>query len=206
MLLNCRVGEDSWESLGLQGCQTGQFLRNQFWIFIGRTDAEAPILWPPDAKSWLIRKDPDAGKDGRQEEKGMTEDEMVGWCHQSNVDEFDQVPGDGEGQGGLECCSPWGRKESDMTEGLNWPRVWTGDHRNDFFIFLGILFHKGAINPVVPIKIYQENPLFKRLMNVFTCDMNIIVVCIFSPQLAPSENLENNKKGFVNRSLLLVEA
>ena len=86
-----------------------------------------------------------------------------------------------------------GVAESDMTEWLNRPSVWTGDHRNDFFIFLGILFHKGEINPVVPIKIYQENPLFKRLMNVFTCDMKVIVICILSPYLAPSENLYNNK-------------
>ena len=73
--------------------------RNQSWIFIGRTDAgaETPILWSPDAKSWPIRKDPDAGKDWRQEEKGMTEDEMVGWHHQLDGHEFEQAPGDGEG-------------------------------------------------------------------------------------------------------------
>ena len=94
---------------------------NQSWIFIGRTDveAEAPILWPPDAKSWLIRKDPDAGKDWRQEEKGTIEDEMVGWHHWLNGHEFEQAPGDGEGQGSLACCSPCGRKESDITERLN---------------------------------------------------------------------------------------
>ena len=90
---------------------------NQPWIFIGRTDAEtkAPVLWPPDAKSWLIRKDPDAGKDWRQEEKGMTEEEMVGWHHQLNGHEFEQALGDGEGQGSVVCGSLWGRKESDMT-------------------------------------------------------------------------------------------
>ena len=84
---------------------------NQSWIFIGGTDAEAPILWLPDAKSWLIGKDLDAGKDWRQEEKGMTQDEMVGWHHRLNGHEFEQAPGDGEGQGSLACCSPWGRKE-----------------------------------------------------------------------------------------------
>ena len=84
---------------------------NQSWIFIGRTDAEAPILWPPDAKSRLIRKDADAGKNRRQEEMGMTEDEMVGWHHQFNGQEFEQAPGDGEGQRNLACCSPRGRKE-----------------------------------------------------------------------------------------------
>ena len=94
---------------------------NQPWIFIGRTEAkaEAPILWPPDAKSHLIRKHSDAGKDWRQEEKTKTKDKMVGWCHQLNELEFEQAPGDGEGQGSLGCCRPWDHKESDMTEWLN---------------------------------------------------------------------------------------
>ena len=92
---------------------------NQFWIFIGRTDAEAPILWPPDRKSWLTGKDPDAGKDWRQKETRLTEDEMVGWHHWLNGHEFEQALGDGESQGSLACCSPWGCKESDMTEWLN---------------------------------------------------------------------------------------
>ena len=91
------------------------------WIFTRRTDAEAeaPILWPPDAKSWLIRKDTDAGKDWRQEEKGMTEDEIVGWYYQLNGHEFEQAPGDSEGPGSLVYCSLWGHKELDMTEPLN---------------------------------------------------------------------------------------
>ena len=95
---------------------------NQSWMFIGRTDvkAEALILWPSDAKSWLIRIDPDAGKDWRQEEKGTTEmDEMAGWHHQLNGHEFEQDLADGEGQGSLACCSPWGCKELDTTEQLN---------------------------------------------------------------------------------------
>ena len=94
---------------------------NQSWIFIGRTDAEAetPILGPPDAKSWLIGKDPDAGKDWRQE-KGMTEDETVRWHHWLNGHEFEETPGVGDGQGGLVCCGSWGCKELDMTEWLNW--------------------------------------------------------------------------------------
>ena len=92
---------------------------NQPWIVIG-TDAEAPKLWPPNAKNTLIGIDPDAGKDWRQEEKGPTEDEMVGWHHWLDGHEFEQAPGDGEGQGGLACCSPWGCKESAMTERLNW--------------------------------------------------------------------------------------
>ena len=95
---------------------------NQSWIFLGKSDVEAetPILWPPDMKNWLIWKDPDAGKDWRWEEKGTTEDEMVGWHHQLNGLEFESTPGVGDGQGGLTCCSPWGRKESDTTERLNW--------------------------------------------------------------------------------------
>ena len=93
---------------------------NQPWIVIGMIDAEAeaPILWPPKAKSWHIREDPDAGEDWRQEEKG-TEDEMVGWHHQLNGHEFERGLGDGEGQGSLSCCSPLCRKESDTTEHLN---------------------------------------------------------------------------------------
>ena len=98
---------------------------NQSWIFIGRADAEAeaPIFWPPDAKSWLIRKDPDAGKDWRREEKGPTEDEMVRWHHLLNGHEFQQAPGVGDGQGGLACCNSWVAKSwtrlMDWTE-LNW--------------------------------------------------------------------------------------
>ena len=95
---------------------------DQSWVFIGRTDieAETPILWPPDAKSWLIWKDPDAGKDWGQEEKGTTEDEMVGWYHWLDGHGFGWTPGVGDWQGGLACCSSWGHKESDMTERLNW--------------------------------------------------------------------------------------
>ena len=93
---------------------------NQSWIFIGTTDAEAPVFWPPDANNWCIGKDPDAGKDWRQEEKGKTEDEMVGWHHQPNRHEFEQAPGVGDGEGSIACCSPWGHKELDTTEQLNW--------------------------------------------------------------------------------------
>ena len=94
------------------------------WVFIGRTDVEVetPILWPPDVKSWLIWKDPDAGKDWRWE-KGMTEDEMVGWHHWLNGHEFGWTPGVGDGQGGLVYCGSWGCEESEMTEQLNWTLV-----------------------------------------------------------------------------------
>ena len=95
---------------------------DQSWVFIGRTDVEAetPILWPPDVKSWLIWKDPDTGKDWGQEEKGTTEDEMVGWHHQLNGHGFQWISGVVDGQGGLAGCGSWGCKELDMTERLNW--------------------------------------------------------------------------------------
>ena len=101
----------------------------QSWVFIGRTDAEAetPILWPPHAKSWLIGKDPDAGRDWGQEEKGMTEDEMAGWHHQLNGCESDWTLGVGDGQGGLACCNSWCHKELDTTEQLNWTELQWGD-------------------------------------------------------------------------------
>ena len=104
---------------------------DQSWVFTGRSDAEAetPVLRPPDAKSWLIWKDPDAGKDWGQE-KGTREDEMVGWHHWLNGHEFGWAPGVGDGQGSLACCNSWGRKESAMTGQLNWT-----DKQNILYIF-----------------------------------------------------------------------
>ena len=100
---------------------------NQSWIFIARNDseAEAPVLWPPDEKNWLIGKDPDTGKDRRQEEKGMREDEMVGWHHRLNGHEFEQAWGVGDGQGSLVCFSPWvsQRVGHDWVTELNWYTV-----------------------------------------------------------------------------------
>ena len=95
---------------------------DQSWVFTGRTDAETeiPILWPPVANKWLIWKDPDAGKDWGHEEKGTTEDEVVGWHHRLDVHGFGWTPGVGDGQGGLVCCGSWGHKELDMAERLNW--------------------------------------------------------------------------------------
>ena len=106
--------------------------KDQSWVFIGRTyvEAETPILWPPDAKSWLIWTDPDAGRDWRQDEKGMTEDEIVGWHHQFNGHGFGWTPAVGDGQGGLASWSPWGRKELDTTERLNWTD-WRGKGRKN---------------------------------------------------------------------------
>ena len=125
MLLNCGVGEDSCDPLDCKEIQPVHPKGDQSWVFIGRTDVEdeTPILRPPDAKSWLIWKDPDAGKDWGQEEKGMTEDKMVGWHHWLNGHGFGWTLGVGDGQGGLVCCSSWGRKESDRTERLNWTEV-----------------------------------------------------------------------------------
>ena len=95
---------------------------DQPWVFFGRNNAKAetPVLWPPHAMSWLIGKDSDAGRDWGQEENGTTEDEMAGWYHRLDGHEFEWTPGVGNGQGGLACCSSWGRKESDMTEQLYW--------------------------------------------------------------------------------------
>ena len=119
---------------------------NQFWIFIERTDdeVEAPILWPPDQKNELIRKYPDAGKHWRQEEKGITEDILVGWHHQFNGLEFQQAPGLQEGQGSLVCLSPWGSKDLDMTEQLNWTEYITKhfhflEHSNNYDINVHII-------------------------------------------------------------------
>ena len=105
--------------------QSGHSKGNHSWVFIGRTDAEAetPILWPPDAKSWLIGKDPDAGRDWGQEEKGTTENEMAEWHHRLDGQEFGWTLGVGDGQGSLACYDSWGHKESDTTERLNWTEL-----------------------------------------------------------------------------------
>ena len=128
MLLNCGVGEDSWEFLGLQGDPTSPSTKgDQSWVFIGRTvvEAETPILWLPDVKSWLIWKDPDAGKDWGQEEKGMTEDEMVGGHHQLNGHGFGWTPGVGDGQGkpGVLRFIRSQRVRHDWDTELNWSYI-----------------------------------------------------------------------------------
>ena len=122
MLLNCGVGEDSESPLDCKEIQPIHSEGDQPWDFFGRNDAEAEtsVHWPPHAKSWLTWKDPDAGKDWGQEEKGTTEDEMAGWYHRLNAHESEWTPGVGDGQGGLACCSSWVCKESDMTERLIW--------------------------------------------------------------------------------------
>ena len=126
MLLNCGVGEDSLESpFDSKEVKPVNPKGNQLWAFIERTDAEAeaPKLWPLEAKCQLTGKDPDAEKDWGHEEKGVIEDEMVAWYHQFNGHEFEQTVRDSERQGNLACWSPWGHKELDMTEGLNNSRL-----------------------------------------------------------------------------------
>ena len=117
---------------------------NQSWIFIGKTDAEAdaPILWPPDVKSWLVGKAPDAGKYWRQEEKGATEDEMVGWHHWLNRHEFEETSRDSEGEGSLACCSPWGCKEWDTQTRMSdeTKTAWLENYESNHYDYLGLYF------------------------------------------------------------------
>ena len=122
---------------------------DQPWLFFGGNDAKAetPVLWPPHVKSWLIGKDPDAGKDWGQEEKGTTEDEMAGWHHRLDGRESEWTPGAGDGQGGLACCDSWSRKESDMIERLNWTELifllhtlWTWPHQSYFYFEQLVIF------------------------------------------------------------------
>ena len=141
--INCQVDLTIWAIfLGKKVNASGISLGS--WIMsapTGRTNAEdeTPLLWPPNGKSWLPAKIPDAGKDWRQEEKGTTEDEMVGWHHQFNGHEFEQIPVSSEGQGSLECCSPWGCKESATTEHIS--TCLTMSHKFlCFFIFLHYFF------------------------------------------------------------------
>ena len=150
---------------------------NQSWIFIGSTDAEAetPILWPSDAKNWLIGKDPDAGKDWRWEEKEMTEGEMVvGWHHRLDGYEFEWTPGAGDGQGGLACDS-WGRKESDTTERLNWTKVQTWIHNP-----LGSC-QLDSPTQNAQLKRWSRSPgpsLISLCLSFLTCNVVIIIILI----------------------------
>ena len=134
---------------------------NQLWIFIGRTnaEAEAPVIWSPDAKNWLTGKDPDAGKDWEQEEKGMTEDEMVGRHHWLNRHEFEQTLGDGEGQGSLMCYSPGGHNKSYVTKWLNkllklnyWIiLVWTSGRKETYLILGGYWDGHALTKPLLQV-------------------------------------------------------
>ena len=159
MFLNCGVGEDSWESLGLQGDPTSPFHPgDQPWDFFGRNDAKAetPVLWPPHEKSWLIGKDSDAGRDWGQEEKGTTEDGTAGWHHRLDGREFEWTLGVGDGQGGLACYDSWGRRVghnwatelnwTDRIQGKTWVPVMAFDDLGQLLassLILRFLFCKG---------------------------------------------------------------
>ena len=151
---------------------------DQSWVFFGRTDAKAetPILWPPHAKSWLIGKDPDAGRDWGQEEKGMTEDEMAGWHHRLDVYEFVWIPGVGDEQGGLACCDSWGRKELDMTELLNWTElIWTDESYwfKETYFFLCLSWNMGK----KLFSLINSSPLLLIVSKIKTdLDLNISLI------------------------------
>ena len=132
------VLEKTLESpLDCKEIQPAHYKGDQSWVFFGRTDAkgETPVLWPPHAKSWLIGKDSDAGRDWGQEEKGMIEDEMAGWHHRLDGHEFEWTPGVGDGQGGLACCNSWGCKDSDTTKRLNWTDEYKYKTQRSVFFF-----------------------------------------------------------------------
>ena len=146
MLLNCGVGEDSWESLGLQGDQPVHSKGDHSWVFFGRT----PILWPPYVKSWLIWKDSEAGRGWGQEEKGTREDKMAGLHHQLDAHEFGWTPGVGDGQGGLVCCDSWGRRvRHDWVTELNWTEPNHYQHAYPKFCpwFFFLVRHKLSFQP-----------------------------------------------------------
>ena len=141
---------------------------DQSWVFT----AETPILWPPDAKSWLIWKDTDAGKDWGQEEKGMTEDEMVGWHHWLNGHGFGWTPGVGDGQGGLACCSSCVCKESDMTEQLNWTELKSSLHYSfKFHVWLKIF----KIKNFKYCKLGESLKWYLILAQSFSCHYSLII-------------------------------
>ena len=146
---------------------------DQPWVFLGRNDAKAetPVLWPPHAKSWLIGKDSDAGRDWGQEEKGTTEDEMAGWHHWLDEHEFEWTLGVGDGRGGLACCNSWGRKESDTTERLNWTelicsRCSSQVRGQDRKYLLGIKFCKGITSKIKSITKFSKGWVYTRKSRV----------------------------------------
>ena len=151
MLLNCLIGDDSCESLGLQEIQPVHSEGDQPWDFFGRNDAkaEAPVLWPPHVNSWLIGKDCDAGRDWGQKEKGTTEDEMAGWHHRLDGNEFEWTPGVGDEQGVLAFCNSWGHDKSDMAEWLNWLTDWQCSNKIFFLKYL----YSSNTPTLIPMKV-----------------------------------------------------
>ena len=174
---------------------------DQLWDFFGRNDAkaEAPVLWPPHAKSWLIWKDPDAGKDWGQEEKGMTEDEMAGWHHWLNGNGFGWTPGVGDGQGGLACYGSWDRKESDVTElscppfppSVGWggvlPWVLSSDrHRRLVFVLrhVELCFSIGHLHPFPAFSLGCHLILFWMAWSTMVASFISILLSLKCPSLA----------------------
>ena len=158
---------------------------NQSWIFIGRTDTEAetPKLWPLDARNWLTGKDPDAGKDWRWEKKGTTENEMFGWHHWLNGHEYEQAPGVGDGQGSLAYCSPWGHKESDMTEWLNWTEC---SHSQRLPYVLPLCNHNNGHTRLLE---NSEALIWRTISHLFVPIVSIDASILFFPLL---ENMLSN--------------
>ena len=157
MLLNCGVGENSWESPGLQGDPTSPFWRRSTLGFLWKEEGETPVPWPPHPKSWLIGEDSDAGREWGQEEKGTTEDEMAGWHHWLEGHESEWTPGVGAGEGGLACCNSWGCKESDTTERLNWTELnWMND-QNPYFQRNSFSFYHCKDGCIIPEEQDGEN-------------------------------------------------
>ena len=158
-------------------------------MFFERTDAKAPILWPPHAKSWFIGKDFDVGRDWGKEEKGMTEDEMAGWHHWLDGHEFGWTPGVGDGQGGLACCNSWGHKESDTTEWLNWTELMSSfllgiylevkmlGHR----VILCLTFWRTAFQVVVPFHILISNVWAFQFHHIFAKNCCYCSILNYSP-------------------------
>ena len=143
---------------------------DQPWDFFGRNDAkaEAPVLWPPHAKSWLIGKDSDPGRDWGQEEKGTTEDEMAGWHHGLNGRESEWTLGVGNGQGGLVCCDSWGRKESDTTERLNWTGYSIVYRYHTFSIHSSVDGHLGCFQ-ILPYSFFQYHLYLGKTAYMCVC-------------------------------------
>ena len=150
---------------------------NQPWLLIGRTDAEAgtPIFWPPDVKSWVTGKDSDAGKDWRHEEKGMMEDETVGWHHWLNGHEFEQAPGDGEAQGSWVCCSSWGCKEPNTTVWLNNNSKVSqhSDKKSLFPLFCSFDKSLGSLEKVFMQNGFRQEVWMSFLLSVFLLESNL---------------------------------
>ena len=164
---------------------------NQSWMLIGRTDVkvEVPIFWPPDAKSWLIWKDPDDGKDWRQEEKGMTENEMVRWHHRLNGHEFGWTPGVGDGQGVPAFCGSWCCKESDMTKGLNWTETVTELNWPVFCVLFLLNFYISCLLPYL-FGVVSHSSLRSCLLGLspqkicqIQCNSQLLGCAFFSPDI-----------------------